>query len=112
MNGLKFLMNNQEPTIRERFEQEMAPIAFMELQKHFAKGIIIHVSGDLDMIEVAIKLHEDDATAIKCWMDEEKIIRAHDEHAKKWLDDETILMAVTAAPWVLVQEIKVTGEQQ
>lgn len=105
-------MTEQNISIKERFQQEMAPIAFVELQKHFAKGIIIHVANDVDMIEVAIKLQEDDTNAIQTWMDSEKIVRAHDEHAKKWLSNNTQLMAVTAAPWVLVQEIKVNGEKQ
>ncbi len=105
-------MNEQELSVREHFQREMAPIAFTELQKHFAKGILIEVSKELDMIEVALKLHEDDAAAIKSWMDEEKIVRAHDEHAKKWLANDTKLMAVTSAPWVLVQEINTIGEQQ
>ncbi len=105
-------MNEINLNIRERYQQEMAPIAFTELQKHFAKGILICVSDELDMLEVAEKLHKDDADAIKVWMDEEKIVRAHDEHAKLWLTNNSLLMAVTAAPWVLVQEIKSTGEQQ
>mgnify|MGYP002712135598 CR=1 FL=1 len=103
-------MNENELSAKAHFEREMAPIAFTELQKHFAKGILIEVSQELDLIEVAMKIHEDDALAIKNWMDEEKIVRAHDEHAKVWLANEAQLIAVTSAPWVLVQEIKATGE--
>ena len=105
-------MTEQHLSTRERFVQEMAPIAFKELQKHFAKGIIIHVSHELDLVEVAMKLHQDDAKTIKNWMTEEKLVRAHDEHAKHWLAQDMNLMAVTAAPWVLVQEMEKTGEQQ
>ncbi|MCB1583459.1 MAG: DUF2288 domain-containing protein [Marinicella sp.] len=103
-------MTEQHPSTKERFTREMAPIAFKELQKHFAKGIMIHVSQDLDLVEVAVKLHEDDTQAIKNWMAAEKLVRAHDEHAKNWLAQDMNLMAVTAAPWVLVQEIVETGE--
>jgi hypothetical protein len=99
------MMNDEQLTTRERFESEMAQIAFRELQKHFAKGILIIVSSELDMVDVAMKLHADDTQSIQRWMDNDQLIRAHDEHAKVWLEHDTEFMAVTAAPWVLVQEL-------
>lgn len=99
------MMNEKNMTTRERFEREKAQIAFRELQKHFAKGIMIIISSELDMIDVAMKIHADDTRSIQQWMNENKITRAHDEHAKIWLEQDTEFMAVTAAPWVLVQEI-------
>ena len=99
-------MTNTEhnPTARERYEQEAARIAFVELQKHFAKGILINVDSGLDLIEVAMAMHEDNTQQIEAWMDRQQLERAHDEHARKWLAEQTEFLAVTVAPWVLVQE--------
>jgi hypothetical protein len=91
-------------TPRQRYQREVASISFLELQKHFAKGILIEVSSKLNLIDVAMAMHEDDAEQIERWMEQQKLVRAHDEHARKWYSEQTDLMAVTVAPWVLVQE--------
>jgi hypothetical protein len=92
------------PSARERYEQEAANIAFVELQKHFAKGILISVDQSLDLIDVAMTMHRDDTRQIETWMSSQQLERAHDEHARKWLEEHTVFLAVTVAPWVLVQE--------
>ncbi len=95
---------DEEMTPREHFEREVGVIGFEELQKHFAKGILIKVDSHLDLIEAAVQIHTDNADQIKLWMDQGQLVRAHDEHAKIWIADRTELQAVTVAPWVLVQE--------
>lgn len=99
-------MEDENLTPQQRFQNELAPISFQELQKFFAKGMMIVVSQQLDMVDVAMKIHEDDVSVIQQWMDNEQLVRAHDEHAKQWVSESAELMAVTVAPWVLVQELK------
>ncbi len=96
--------SDEDMTPREHFERELGVIGFHELQKHFAKGILIKVDARLDLIEAAVQIHADNADQIKLWMEQEQLVRAHDEHAEKWLANRTELQAVTVAPWVLVQE--------
>jgi hypothetical protein len=98
-------MTTENLTTQQRFEKELAKISFQELQKLFAKGMIVIVSSQVNLIEVAMKLHQDDSAIIELWIKEKKIIRAHDDHAKTWVAQRAELMAVTVAPWVLVQEI-------
>ena len=102
---LQHLMTEENLTAQQRFEQEKAQISFQELQKFFAKGLLIIVSNQLDLVDAALRLHQDDAKTIEQWIEAEQLIRAHDEHAKKWVEDRTEFMAVTVAPWVLVQII-------
>ncbi len=99
-------MEQQELTPRQRFEQELAPIGFDELQKHFAKGLLIKVAEPLNIIDVAVEIHADNATQVENWVNEAALIRAHDEHARQWLASRTRFNAVTVAPWVLVQELE------
>ena len=98
-------MTEEQITPQQRFEQEKARISFQELQKFFAKGLMIIVSEQLDIIEAAVKMHHDDVQMIEQWIKSEHLVRAHDEHAKMWVEDRTEFMAVTVAPWVLVQAI-------
>lgn len=97
---------NPDKTIKAQFAEQMAPISFQELQKFFAKGLLITVADELDLLDVAVTLHEDDTAKVQNWMDNGLIARAHDEHAKFWVDNRSMLMAVTVAPWVLVQTIE------
>ncbi|WP_162846786.1 DUF2288 family protein [Marinicella litoralis] len=98
-------MNEENLTTRQRFEKELGQISFQELQKFFAKGMMIMVSDQLPIIDVAMSLHDDDVQQIQQWIDDEQVVRAHDEHAKEWVVSRTEFNAVTVAPWVLVQEI-------
>jgi len=105
-SGHKLIMNEENLTTRERFEKELGPISFQELQKFFAKGMMIIVENQLNVIDVAMCLHQDDVKKVQQWIDDRTIVRAHDEHAKQWVKQRTEFNAVTAAPWVLVQEIR------
>ncbi|WP_223787616.1 DUF2288 domain-containing protein [Marinicella meishanensis] len=97
---------NSELTVTEQLQQEMAPISFQELQKFFARGVMIVVDRSLDLVTVAVALHEDNAQQLQQWLDMGLVNRAQDEQAQKWVDERTEFMAVTVAPWVLVQEMK------
>ena len=98
-------MTTENLTAQQRFEKELARISFQELQKFFAKGMMVIVGNQLSVIDVALKIHQDDKQVIDQWIKDGKIVRAHDDHAKKWVTQRAELMAVTVAPWVLVQEI-------
>ena len=91
-------------TPKQHFEKELAEISFQELQKFFAKGMLIKVASHLDMVEVALQIHADNVAQVQQWMDNQDIERAHDEHAQVWVDNCSVLRAVTVAPWVLVQD--------
>ncbi len=86
-------------------KQECAPIAYNEIEQFFARGMLILVAEDLDIIDVALVIQADDTKQINEWISQEKVIRVHDNYALEWSKRETILMAVTAVPWLLVQEI-------
>ena len=89
---------------REELEQEKGPINYKELQRFFAKGAIVAVAKDLDLIKVALCLQSDDSKTLKAWMNQKKVVRANDHHALRWYEGNSTLNAVTMTPWVLVQE--------
>ena len=95
-----------EPSLEDRLNQETGVIAWSELVRHFARGAVIHVSGDLDLIVAATCLIEDDAVQLKLWADEGKVRRASDDDARDWTKREPDFWCVVTAPWVLVQEKK------
>jgi len=91
-------------SLPDRLNQETGVIAWSELVRHFARGVVIHVSLQLDLIDAAVCLIEDNTELLKKWTDEGKVRRASDDDARDWTVREPEFWCVVTAPWVLVQE--------
>jgi len=93
--------------LRTRLNQETAVVPWSELVRHFARGVVIAVSVDVDLIEAAVCVIEDDTTVMSQWIEQSQVTRATDDHARDWTQREPEFWCVVTHPWVLVQE-KVT----
>jgi len=94
-----------EDDLQQKLNLETGRISWAELQRHFAHGVVLVVSGQLDLIEVAIKLSEDDKQQFETWLNNAQLWRARDEDARQWNEANTEFWSVVVAPWVLVQAI-------
>jgi hypothetical protein len=95
--------SNQQEIYRTKVNLETARIAWKELQRFFASGAAIHVSGDLDLVEVAFQMSQDNAAQIRHWMLDGKLGKVTDEQAAAWIETDALVWAVVVSPWVLVQ---------
>ena len=91
---------------RAKVNLETAQIAWKELQRYFASGAAIAVAADLDLVEVAYQMSQDNAAQIQQWMAAGQFGKVSDEQAKGWLAADEILWAVVVSPWVLVQPVR------
>lgn len=87
-----------------RLNLETGRLDWAELQRHFARGNVLAVSRELDLIEVAAALARDDSTAIAGWKASGRVRAARDEDARRWHSKAAGFWAVVVAPWVVVQE--------
>ena len=94
---------NKEEIYRAKVNLETAQIAWKELQRFFASGAAIHVSDELDLVEVAFQISEDNAAQVQQWMLEGKVGNVTDEQAQSWYDTDALVWAVVVSPYVLVQ---------
>ncbi|MEO8333265.1 MAG: DUF2288 domain-containing protein [Gallionella sp.] len=94
---------NRQEIYRVKVNLETAQIAWKELQRFFASGAAIHVSDELDLVEVAFQMSEDNAAQIRQWMMSGKLGKVTDEQAAAWLAIDALVWAVVVSPWVLVQ---------
>ena len=101
--------------MKEDFEQltarlntETARISWQELERHFARGLLLTVSPDLDLVEVGAHMINDDKHIIDAWLESGELGKTSDIDARRWSEGESVskLWAVVVAPWVLVQEEK------
>ncbi|MGV8898489.1 MAG: DUF2288 domain-containing protein [Burkholderiaceae bacterium] len=90
--------------LHTKLVQETAQIAWIELQRYFATGAVIYVSDNLDLIDVAMRISNDDKAAIEEWMQARQLGKVSDNQAQEWLETEAIVWSVVVSPWILVQQ--------
>lgn len=94
----------RETLLREEYHGQTARIHWHELQTYYAHGSVIAVSPALDLVEVAVQLGMDNTACFQRWIESGEVAPVSDEQALQWYDANTLLWAVVAAPWVLVQQ--------
>lgn len=97
-------MDNEEKLLRGQINLETAQIAWRELQRFFASGATVFVGPELDLVEVAYQIAKDNAKQVAEWMESGQIARVSDEQAMGWYEADTVVWAVVARPYVLIQE--------
>jgi hypothetical protein len=97
-------METEHDNLRTRLNAETAQLSWAELERHFARGAVVRVSADLDLVEVASRFAEDDRPAVERWLTAGEVRRTTVEDAEDWGRRDPALWAVVVAPWVLVQE--------
>ena len=83
---------------------ETAKIAWPELERFFARGMLLRVARDLDLVTVAAAIAEDDSTRVSQWLAAGLGQRMQAETAVDFAARDPELWAVVVSPWVCVQE--------
>jgi hypothetical protein len=99
------MSTEQEKILRAKVNMETSRIHWKELERFFASGVAVQVSGQLDLVEVAFQMHSDNKAQFEAWLNTGMIGKVSDEQASIWLTADSELWAVVVSPWVLVQEI-------
>jgi hypothetical protein len=94
---------DQARLFRAKLNLETAQIAWKELQRFFAGGAALMVAADLDLVEVAFQMSEDNAAQIRRWVEAGKLGKVADAQAAAWFESDALVWAVVVSPWVLVQ---------
>lgn len=95
-----------EVSMRVEFVEQTAKTHWNGLQRHFAQGVLFKVAIGLDLVDVAVKIAQDDKAAVEVWMNDGQLTQVTADDAKAWLEPDPLLWTVVTAPWVLVQEVE------
>jgi len=101
------MSDNHTELLRAKINGETSRLPWTELQRFYAGGAVIVVSDTLDLVDVAVRIAQDDKTAVEKWMKDGLIAKANDTQAQAWLEADRSLWAVVVKPWILVQCEKV-----
>jgi hypothetical protein len=93
------------PDLYNQLHQQTARIRWPELQRHYARGVLVIAAPGLDLIAVATTMAQNNTQQIKTWITTGKLRRALDDDARRWQAHMTEFWSCVVAPWVLVQEI-------
>jgi hypothetical protein len=83
---------------------ETAKIGWSELERFFARGVLLRVARDLDLVSVAEAVANDDTTQVAQWLSAGLVERLQAETAADFAARDPDLWAVVVSPWVCVQE--------
>ncbi len=83
---------------------ETAKISWPELERFFARGMLLRVARDLDLVTVAAAIAEDDKEQVAQWLSSGLVERMQSETAADFAARDPNLWAVVVSPWVCVQE--------
>lgn len=91
--------------LKEELTRETAKIGWQELERFFANGTTIYVAPELDMIDVAWEICQDNKAQVAAWMAAGQVGQVSDEQAATWLETDALVWSVVVKPWVLVQPV-------
>lgn len=83
---------------------ETAKIGWPELERFFARGMLLRVARDLDLVTVAAAIAQDDTAQVAQWISSGLVERMQAETASDLAQRDPDLWAVVVSPWVCVQE--------
>lgn len=100
--GLAQDMSEREK-LQAKLVLETARLPWTELQRFYARGQVVNVAPELDLIAVAVAVAEDDKRQVEPWLAQGLFGEVKPAQAQAWFDRQVSLWTVVVAPWVLVQ---------
>jgi len=96
--------NGQYSPLYLKLLGETAKIGWSELERFFARGMLLLVARDLDLVSVAEAVAADDSQQVAQWLSAGLVERLQAETAAEFAERDPELWAVVVSPWVCVQE--------
>ncbi|MFT5137228.1 MAG: hypothetical protein ACI8XV_002265 [Arenicella sp.] len=103
---------NNPASTSQKLHEQTALIAWKELQRFFAQGVVMWVDDDCDLVEIGTFIVEDQAPKIEALVASTKLAAVSNLQAKNWFECDAILWSLVVAPFVLVQERPQENAQQ
>ena len=90
--------------LRTRLAQEIHRVDWRPLAPHAKRGGLILVDRQLDLLEVAVAVADDDTAAVQHWMQAQQLSRPTREQIDAWsAETEERFTVAIVQPYVLAQ---------
>jgi len=91
--------------LRDKLKSEVMATDFAALGPHFARGALILVAVDVDLLDVAECVARDQRARVEAWLKAQHIWRASDADAQAAVAGAERFQFVIVQPWVLAQKL-------
>lgn len=99
-------MTTPSEILRAKLNLETARLAWPELERHFARGVVVKVAAGMDLVDAALQVAENNTAAVQAWLADGRLAKAELADAEDWHARQPAFWAVVVAPWVLIQEVQ------
>lgn len=97
-------MSEPREILRAKLKLETARLAWPELERHFARGVVVKVAPGTDLVDAALQVAENNTAAVEAWLADGTLARPEVDDAQRWHAARQVFWGVVVAPFVLVQE--------
>ncbi len=92
--------------IVKSFKRDLAEVSWRELKIHLQRDAIIVVATDLDLIDVAVAVAEDEKVLVEAWIAENQLGKPTENQLKQWEEEsDNRFKMLIVQPFILVQDI-------
>ena len=94
------------PGLKEKLEKDVADISWKDLQPHAKRDAIIVIKDDLDLLEVAAAIAEDNTVSVQAWITSKSISKPTSQQLTDWNQTpEKQFSTLIVQPFVVIQEV-------
>lgn len=87
-------------SVRDKLRDEIGPVKLRDLAPHHVRGALFVVSPPLELLDVAVAVAEDEADAVRGWLESGALRRSTDDDMAAWPEEG--FDAAIVQPYVLV----------
>ncbi len=93
--------------LKEKLKNEIEKVTWPLLEEHNKREALLIVDLELDLVEVAAAVAEDDVENVKAWLSSEKLLRPTEQMVQSYEENPELgFKFIIIQPYVIAQEIK------
>ena len=92
--------NENQLLLAEKFKEEIGQVSWSWLRPHEKRKILFLVVDELDLIEVAVAVAEDDKRQVKSWLDCGSLVQPSLKQVAEWEKNGGLFSGIIVKPFV------------
>ena len=97
---------NDTHALRTSFQASLDQAEWLWLAKHVERDAVILVAPGTDLLDIGVRIAQDDAATIETWIQEGKLAKPTRVQLDAWSSEPTKrFLSLVVQPYVLIQEI-------
>jgi len=91
--------------LADKFKEEIGTVSWSWLRPHEKRKILFQVSENLDLVEVAVAVAEDQTAKVKLWLENSDLVRPSRKQVAEWEKSGGLFAGVIVKPYVFFKTV-------